>query len=296
LILRAPFGVWGRGIGATTPHVPRLQTHEHSLAFFAALLALALVGEVLVLRPILATDDVPVNGIDVVFGLVGGSFAISGLVAWHRRPDSRTGALMTATGFAFFISPLLRQVDGALAYTVWSLLVDTWIFFFVPVMLTLLTAGRMRSPRDRWLVAAYAFRLVLLQVIWLLFADLEEGDNLLLAFPDEDVANVLDRTQRGLLAAVLAVTVFVIAYRWWRASLANVTKYARATTAAIRVRREDGFLRVEVADDGVGGAHEALGSGLRGLADRVEALDGTLRVTSPAGAGTTVRAELPCES
>ena len=56
------------------------------------------------------------------------------------------------------------------------------------------------------------------------------------------------------------------------------------------------MLRVEVADDGVGGADEGLGSGLRGLADRVEALEGSLRVTSPAGAGTTVRAELPCGS
>jgi signal transduction histidine kinase len=78
--------------------------------------------------------------------------------------------------------------------------------------------------------------------------------------------------------------------------LANVAKYAGATSTAIRVRREDGVLRVEVADDGVGGADEALGSGLRGLADRVEALDGSLHVISPVGAGTTVRAELPCGS
>ena len=53
---------------------------------------------------------------------------------------------------------------------------------------------------------------------------------------------------------------------------------------------------MEVADDGVGGADAALGSGLRGLADRVEALDGRLRVSSPAGVGTTVRAEFPCAS
>jgi signal transduction histidine kinase len=79
-------------------------------------------------------------------------------------------------------------------------------------------------------------------------------------------------------------------------ALANVAKYARATIVAVRVRCEDGILRVEVADDGVGGADETGGSGLRGLADRVEALDGRLRVTSPPGAGTTVRAELPCAS
>jgi signal transduction histidine kinase len=78
-------------------------------------------------------------------------------------------------------------------------------------------------------------------------------------------------------------------------ALTNVAKYARATEARIRVSREDGVARVEIADDGVGGADDTLGSGLRGLADRVEALDGQLRVVSPAGAGTVVTAELPCE-
>ena len=53
---------------------------------------------------------------------------------------------------------------------------------------------------------------------------------------------------------------------------------------------------IEIADDGVGGADAAAGSGLRGLADRVEALDGRLRVVSPPGAGTMVTAELPCGS
>ena len=53
---------------------------------------------------------------------------------------------------------------------------------------------------------------------------------------------------------------------------------------------------VAIADDGIGGAAATGGSGLRGLADRVEALEGTLRVSSPPGAGTTVIASLPCES
>jgi signal transduction histidine kinase len=57
-----------------------------------------------------------------------------------------------------------------------------------------------------------------------------------------------------------------------------------------------GRLVVEVADDGIGGADVAGGSGLRGLADRVDALDGRLLVVSPPGEGTSVRAELPCGS
>jgi signal transduction histidine kinase len=75
--------------------------------------------------------------------------------------------------------------------------------------------------------------------------------------------------------------------------LANVVKHAQASSVTIAVARMNGTIVVEVADDGRGGA-SLDGSGLRGLRDRVEALDGTLTITSPAGAGTSVRAELPC--
>jgi signal transduction histidine kinase len=77
-------------------------------------------------------------------------------------------------------------------------------------------------------------------------------------------------------------------------ALANVAKYARATEAAVAVRRENGVVTVDVTDDGIGGADAGRGSGLRGLADRVAALDGTLAVESPAGAGTHLHAEIPC--
>ena len=79
-------------------------------------------------------------------------------------------------------------------------------------------------------------------------------------------------------------------------ALANVAKYSKATNASVRVARRNGIAIVEIADDGVGGADETAGSGLQGLADRVAALDGTLRVLSPPGKGTVVTAELPCAS
>jgi signal transduction histidine kinase len=79
-------------------------------------------------------------------------------------------------------------------------------------------------------------------------------------------------------------------------ALANVAKYAQATEATVRVSRRRGSVIVEIADDGVGGADESAGSGLQGLADRVAALDGTLRILSPPGRGTVVTAELPCGS
>jgi PAS domain S-box-containing protein len=77
-------------------------------------------------------------------------------------------------------------------------------------------------------------------------------------------------------------------------SLTNVDRYASAETATVRVVQENGTAVIEVADDGVGGADPGVGTGLRGLADRVEALDGHLVVESPPGGGTVVRAVIPC--
>ena len=73
-----------------------------------------------------------------------------------------------------------------------------------------------------------------------------------------------------------------------------MAKHARASQTSVRVSTAKGLLTVEVTDDGVGGAKPAAGSGLQGLADRVEALGGELTVTSPPGRGTRVVAELPC--
>jgi PAS domain S-box-containing protein len=77
-------------------------------------------------------------------------------------------------------------------------------------------------------------------------------------------------------------------------ALTNVAKYAQASSVDVRVTRLNGRALVEVADDGVGGADPLAGSGLRGLADRVEALDGRLHVESAPGKGTVIRAEIPC--
>jgi signal transduction histidine kinase len=79
-------------------------------------------------------------------------------------------------------------------------------------------------------------------------------------------------------------------------ALANVARYAQASKASVVVRRHDGAAVIEISDDGVGGADETAGTGLQGLADRVAALDGTLRILSPPGRGTVVTAELPCAS
>jgi signal transduction histidine kinase len=85
----------------------------------------------------------------------------------------------------------------------------------------------------------------------------------------------------------------IAAYYIVSEALVNVAKYAQATAATVTVRRDDGRMTVEVTDDGIGGADAGHGSGLRGLADRLEALDGTLAVDSPQGQGTRLRAQIP---
>ena len=85
----------------------------------------------------------------------------------------------------------------------------------------------------------------------------------------------------------------VAAYFVVSEALANVAKYADATSVRVSVGREDGSACVLVADDGIGGADPADGSGLRGLADRIAALNGTLEIESPPGVGTVIRAEIP---
>jgi signal transduction histidine kinase len=122
-------------------------------------------------------------------------------------------------------------------------------------------------------------------------------------------------TDRGLEAAVTALTalspvpvklsvdvqlrpepaVETAAYFVVAEAVANAIKYARPTRLDIRIRRLRDTLSVEVEDDGSGGADPG-GDGLRGLSQRVQALDGRLNVTSPVGGPTTVRALLPCGS
>jgi signal transduction histidine kinase len=99
---------------------------------------------------------------------------------------------------------------------------------------------------------------------------------------------------RGRLDERLPERVEAAAYYVVAEALTNVAKYAEAERAWIEVARLNGDLVVEVGDDGRGGADPAAGTGLRGLRDRLAALDGSLEVESARGGGTRVRAAIPC--
>jgi signal transduction histidine kinase len=92
-------------------------------------------------------------------------------------------------------------------------------------------------------------------------------------------------------AAVETTAYFVVAE-----ALTNIAKHAGASRAAVKVARNNGHLTVEVTDDGIGGADVTRGTGLAGLVDRVTAVDGHVRLSSPAGGPTVLTVELPCAS
>jgi signal transduction histidine kinase len=102
---------------------------------------------------------------------------------------------------------------------------------------------------------------------------------------------VLEAPSQRFPAPVEATIYFVVSE-----ALANMAKYAGASHGTVAARREGSWVIVEVADDGVGGAQVGAGSGLRGLVDRVGALDGELTVESPPGRGTRILASVPADA
>jgi signal transduction histidine kinase len=193
--------------------VDRFAAPVRRRGFRIALWAAAAAAELGVLLPVFRGGAEP---LEVIFRLIGGSFAACGLVAWQRRPDSRSGLLMTATGFAFLVAALFRDHDGLVTQLVATWLSDLWTLFFVPLLLTFLTAGRLRRRADRVLVAALAVEIVVLAPLWLVFA--EDPPTLLLLFPDPAVAAAIDTVQRAGYLAISVGTAAVVAVRWRAAS------------------------------------------------------------------------------
>jgi signal transduction histidine kinase len=98
-------------------------------------------------------------------------------------------------------------------------------------------------------------------------------------------------TRRRVHPAVEAAIYFTVAE-----AITNIVKHAAATSVTVEVEVREESLVAMIADDGVGGARAGAGSGLTGLADRLDALGGTLTVESPRSGGTTLRARIPSRS
>src|SRR4051812_46943459 len=196
------------------PH--RFAAPRHRAEFWIAMWALAATAAFGALVPILSAGDAPVVGADVVYRLVGGSFAAFGLVAWQRRPDSRSGLLMTATGFGLLISLLLKQLHSGLALTAGEVLEDIWAPAFVALVLSSVTGGRLESRVDRLIVAGIFVEAFVLDVFSMLFV--VQPGNVLLTFPSEKLYGVVDTTQRSMAIGLCVAACVVIAVRWRAAS------------------------------------------------------------------------------
>jgi hypothetical protein len=198
--------------------VSRFTAPGRRRGFWVGMWTLAATAELGALVPVI-TGDAPVQGADVVYRLVGGSFATFGLIAWHARPDSRSGPLMIATGFGLLVSLVVKQIDAGLTLTAGEVLEDIWAPFFVALVLSFVSGGRLQGAIDRFLVAAVFAVVFIVDVFSMLFV--EQPGNVLLTFPSERIYGVIDTTQRSLLIGLCLVTCGVIAGRWAAASVAR---------------------------------------------------------------------------
>jgi signal transduction histidine kinase len=178
--------------------------------------AAALVAGIAVCGVILAGDEDD-RVATAVFGLtVGWSFVGTGLVAWSRRPDNRTGPLMVAVGFGWFLAGLQFADNDQLSTA--GLLLEN--LFIVPLGYLLLAFpdGRLHSTLERAVVVVALVDATVVQLLWMLVSDDEGGANLLLVEPMDDLAFAILQTQRVVGILLSAVTVALLAQRWRRAS------------------------------------------------------------------------------
>ena len=185
-------------------------------AFWLTLWALVIAAEFAALVPVIFPGEEQVEAVQVIYRLIGGSFAACGLIAWRRRPDSRSGQLMAMAGVGFFLSAIISQLHPPVAQTAAILLQELWAPFFVALLLTLLTGGRLETRVDWLLVGAFVLALWILQLVWLLFY--EQDGNLLAVLPNADIADAVDKGQRSLAGLACVAVAVVVAARWRAAS------------------------------------------------------------------------------
>jgi signal transduction histidine kinase len=154
---------------------------------------------------------------EIVNRAAGGSFIVCGLIVWQRRPDSRTGLWMTATGFLYLGPQLLEEIDTSVAYTIGELFAVVWLVPFAALVLGYPT-GRLTTPADRIPVAVFLFGTTVMQLVWLLFLPADAYDNVLMIWSDAGAADAIDTTQRTINSTTGAAVAVIALARWWRAA------------------------------------------------------------------------------
>ncbi len=213
--------------------VGRLAGVARGPAFWITLWVAAIGAEALALVPIVDGDlDLP--GYIVVFFIVPASFTACGLIAWHRRPDSHIGALMTLTGFGLTILPIGVQLSPGWLLTLADLSEDLWALPFVALLLTTLTQGRLVTPLDRALVLAWTIPQPILEAIRLSVG--------------EDPGGPIQYVQRYLTTALCVAVAIVIAARW-RAASPPRRRAMLPSVAGVSCLVAFGMVQIVPADD-----------------------------------------------
>src|SRR3954447_11547522 len=194
----------------------RLTAPTRSPWFWVALWASTAAAGLIAQIPALTDRGPPVPLSEVLHDLSGVSFAACGLIAWHRRPDSAVGPMLTLTGFGVLLAAILGQVDSPLTFTLVLLFGELWIALYAALILSFVTGGRLTARIDLVLVDAFIFGLLVMQFAVQLF--LPDERNLLLMWPDAGIAHALTKGQWAILAVAALGGAAVPSPRWSVAS------------------------------------------------------------------------------
>jgi signal transduction histidine kinase len=191
----------------------------------AGLWLTAAAAEWAALRPVVFQEHVRPEV--VLYHVVGGAFAACGLLAWHRRPESRAGQLMVATGLLFFAHGTLGRFHSSFAETIGIAVSNYWIITFAALLLWFPGARRRWGAREKLVIGAFVVAEVVLALVWMLFAEVPR--NLAVVWPNSQVASALDKAASSIgFAASVCLAVILVA-RWVKAT--HAVRRASATAA-----------------------------------------------------------------
>jgi hypothetical protein len=206
-------------------------------SFRLTLLVVGVGAAPLVVLPVMRTGGVDALDTITVFSvLVPWSFVASGFVAWDRRPENRIGALLMLLGFWWIAGRLMGPPTTSSSLVnsvgiVWRL---AWVVGFVFVLLSF-PRGRLSTLADKVLIGLVFVAGVPLQILWLLFLELQDPPNAFLVWPSKSTADAIDTSQRVIWLAAALALVTMLATRWIRAGRPRRRELAPVLAGAITV-------------------------------------------------------------
>ena len=218
-------GLWRVAVARSSAVVLRSTVRRRSFVL-AGLWVTAAAAQWGALRPAVSGEHS--SAAKIVLHVVGGSFAACGLLAWHRRPDGRTGRLMVVTGFLLFAGPLLSRVDWRLAQTLAVAIGNVWVITFVALLLSFPSRPRRWQISERAVIAAFVLAEGVLVVGWMLFTPFP--GNLLLVSANPAGAEELNRAT-GVIGFAAALSVAVLLAARWRAATPGVRRTSAPAAA-----------------------------------------------------------------